>query len=132
MSFPIPVVSSSPPSQSFSLSISPSALSALHRFQRSEPPPPLVPPRVLRPLATDEFRILLLENISQNAVDAFRSHGYQVDWFPKAWSEEELVQKIGAYHAIGIRSKTRITEKVLAAASKVSSNHGFLTRHSSR
>jgi D-3-phosphoglycerate dehydrogenase len=34
-------------------------------------------------------------------------------------SEDELVQKIGSYHAIGIRSKTKITERVIKAASKL-------------
>jgi D-3-phosphoglycerate dehydrogenase len=77
-------------------------------------------PRVLHPFATGELKLLLLENISQEAVATFKAQGYQVDWFPKAWGENELVEKIGNYHAIGIRSKTRITEKVLKAASKVS------------
>jgi len=80
---------------------------------------PIQPTSVLRPLATDEFRLLLLENISQNAVEQFKSQGYQVDWYPKAWSEDELVEKIGSYHAIGIRSKTKITARVLKAASKL-------------
>jgi D-3-phosphoglycerate dehydrogenase len=80
---------------------------------------PIQAARVLRPLATDEFRLLLLENISQNAVESFKNQGYQVDWYPKAWSEDELVEKIGSYHAIGIRSKTKITARVLKAASKV-------------
>jgi D-3-phosphoglycerate dehydrogenase len=74
---------------------------------------------VLHPFATGELRLLLLENISQGAVEHFKSEGFQIDWYPKAWSEDELVQKIGQYHAIGIRSKTKITEKVIKAASKV-------------
>lgn len=80
---------------------------------------PVQQARVLRPLATGEFRLLLLENISQNAVETFKSQGYQVDWYPKAWSEAELIEKIGSYHAIGIRSKTKITAKVIKAASKL-------------
>jgi len=76
--------------------------------------------RVLRPFATGELRLLLLENISQGAVKAFQQQGFQVDHHTKAWSEEELIQKIGQYHAIGIRSKTRITAKVLKSATKVS------------
>ncbi|KIJ38522.1 hypothetical protein M422DRAFT_176556 [Sphaerobolus stellatus SS14] len=75
--------------------------------------------RVLHPISTDELRILLLENISQDAVKSFRAQGFQVDHFAKAWSEEELVEKIGTYHAIGIRSKTKITERVIKAASKL-------------
>ncbi|KAF8588451.1 hypothetical protein K439DRAFT_1406167 [Ramaria rubella] len=75
--------------------------------------------KVLHPVATDELRLLLLENISQGAVQAFKDQGFQVDHFTKAWSEEELVQKIGSYHAIGIRSKTKITKRVLKAATKL-------------
>jgi len=77
-------------------------------------------PRMLRPFATGELRLLLLENISQGAVTAFQQQGFQVDHHTKAWTEEELVQKIGQYHAIGIRSKTRITANVLQKANKVS------------
>ena len=78
-------------------------------------------PKVLRPFAVGELRLLLLENISEEAVQSFKSHGFQVDHFKKAWSEDELVEKIGLYHAIGIRSKTKITERVLQHAPKVRS-----------
>ena len=77
------------------------------------------PTRLLRPIDKDEIRLLLLENISLEAVQAFRRQGFQVDHFTKAWSEDELVEKIGQYHAIGIRSKTKITKRVIKAAPKV-------------
>ena len=64
--------------------------------------------------------MLLLENISAGAVEQFKSQGYQVEHFAKAWTEEELLAKIGDYHAIGIRSKTKMTAKVIKAATKVS------------
>ncbi|KAF9513289.1 hypothetical protein BS47DRAFT_1344325 [Hydnum rufescens UP504] len=76
-------------------------------------------PKVLRPFAVGELRLLLLENISEEAVQTFKSHGFQVDHFKKAWSEDELVEKISVYHAIGIRSKTKITERVLQHAPKL-------------
>lgn len=76
-------------------------------------------PKVLKPFAVTELKLLLLENISDEAVQAFRRNGFQVDHFTKAWLEDELVAKIGEYHAIGIRSKTKITERVLQAASHV-------------
>lgn len=65
------------------------------------------------------MRILLLENISLDAVKAFEANGWKVDHHKKAMNEEDLVQQIGKYHAIGIRSKTKITERVIKAASKV-------------
>jgi D-3-phosphoglycerate dehydrogenase len=76
-------------------------------------------PKVLHPVDNEDLRLLLLENISQGAVKTFKDQGFQVDHSAKAMSEDELVEKIGQYHAIGIRSKTKITERVIKAASKV-------------
>lgn len=109
-----------------SVSISPTASSNLHNVYRQKSLSSLPsgstirPAKVLHPFATGELRLLLLENISQGAVDHFKSQGFQVDSYPKAWTEDELVEKIGQYHAIGIRSKTKITERVLKSASKAS------------
>ncbi|KAI0669802.1 hypothetical protein C8Q78DRAFT_1070294 [Trametes maxima] len=80
---------------------------------------PIRQPKVLHPVENEDLRLLILENISQEAVKAFRAQGFHVDHSTKAMSEDELVQKIGSYHAIGIRSKTKITERVLKAASKL-------------
>ncbi|THV07717.1 hypothetical protein K435DRAFT_643192 [Dendrothele bispora CBS 962.96] len=76
-------------------------------------------PKVLRPMDNEGLRLLLLENISQEAVSAFRDQGFHVDHHTKAMSEDELIEKIGFYHAIGIRSKTKITAKVLKVATKL-------------
>lgn len=43
----------------------------------------------------------------------------QVDHFTKAFSEAELLEKLPNYSAVGIRSKTKMTAKVIKAASKV-------------
>jgi D-3-phosphoglycerate dehydrogenase len=75
--------------------------------------------KVLHPIDNGDLRILLLENISADAVKAFQANGWQVDHHKKAMNEDDLVQQIGQYHAIGIRSKTKITERVVKAASKV-------------
>jgi len=79
-----------------------------------------LPPRFLQPVENGGVRLLILENISQEAVFAFRALGFHVDHYTSAMSEEELVQKIGSYHAIGIRSKTKITSRIIQAAPKVS------------
>ena len=76
-------------------------------------------PKVLHPVDNEDLRLLLLENISQDAVKALRAQGFHVDHSAKSMSEDELVEKIGTYHAIGIRSKTKITERVIKAATKV-------------
>ncbi|KZT72818.1 hypothetical protein DAEQUDRAFT_754869 [Daedalea quercina L-15889] len=75
--------------------------------------------KVLHPVENEHLKLLLLENISQEAVKAFQAHGFHVDHHTKAMSEDELVSKIGQYHAVGIRSKTKITERVIKAAPKL-------------
>ena len=89
-----------------------------------------LPPRFLQPLENGGIRLLILENISQEAVFAFRALGFHVDHYTTAMSEEELVQKIGSYHAIGIRSKTKITRRVIQAAPKVCSFATTMIQHS--
>ena len=95
--------------------------SALHRFRHGsiDAGHHIRIPKALHPTDNDDLKLLILENISTEAVEAFKAHGFHVDHYTKAMSEDELVEKIGSYHAIGIRSKTKITERVIKAASKV-------------
>ncbi len=102
--------SSSPPA-----SFSPSSA----RGRAASQSVPLSAPRLLTPFDTEDIKILLLENVSQGAVKTLKEQGYQVDFHTKAWSEDELIQNIGQYHAIGIRSKTKLTAKVFRAAHKL-------------
>ena len=64
-------------------------------------------------------RILLVENIHLVAKEALEKEGYQVDLLAHAPSEEELIKLLPAYGALGIRSKTEITKKVLDAAQSI-------------
>ncbi|EKM83541.1 hypothetical protein AGABI1DRAFT_32551 [Agaricus bisporus var. burnettii JB137-S8] len=89
------------------------------RRKESSARDPIRQPKVLHPLENENLRLLILENISQEAVRAFESQGFQVDHHTRSFSEKELIEKIGSYHAIGIRSKTKITQRVLSAASKL-------------
>jgi len=70
-------------------------------------------------LRSSPIKVLLLENIHKVAVDSLKESGFEVDFFTSAMSEEELMQKIGPYHVLGIRSKTRVTENVLNNAKKL-------------
>ncbi len=71
-------------------------------------------------LSKDKIRILLLENISERAVECFNSAGYhQVESVSGALSADELVERIADVHFLGIRSRTRVTERVLDAAEKL-------------
>lgn len=68
----------------------------------------------------EKIRILLLEDIHDEAVKAFKEAGYsQVKKMSKGLSEEELINEISDVHLLGVRSKTHITEKVLNAAPKL-------------
>lgn len=61
-------------------------------------------------------RVLLLENIHPDAEEILRSSGFEVEVEKRSLTEDELVERIGDVSMIGIRSKTRITERVLDAA----------------
>lgn len=68
----------------------------------------------------DRINILLLENVSDKAVQFFKDQGYSnIEKISGALSEEELMKAIKHVHILGIRSKTLITEKVLRAATKL-------------
>lgn len=60
-------------------------------------------------------RILLVENIHCVAKQTLEAEGFKVDLIPHSPTEEELIQMLPQYEAVGIRSKTNITDKVLAA-----------------
>lgn len=61
-------------------------------------------------------KILLVENINPIAKTNLELEGFEVDLLLHAPDEDELVKLIPNYQAIGIRSKTQITEKVLKAS----------------
>ena len=68
----------------------------------------------------DKIKILFLENISDAAIQLFRDNGYtDIKKIGGALSEEQLIQEVKNVHLLGIRSKTQITEKVLANAPKL-------------
>ncbi len=65
-------------------------------------------------------KFLLLENISDSAVEEFKVSGYtEIKRVSGALSEAELITEIADAHIVGIRSKTQLTEKVLENAEKL-------------
>src|SRR6185312_7603242 len=60
-----------------------------------------------------EIKILLLENIHAVAAEAFRADGFAVETVKSSLPEAELAAKIRDVHILGIRSKTRITPKII-------------------
>ncbi len=62
-----------------------------------------------------DIRVLLLEGLSQTAVDTFRAAGYtQIEAHAKSLPEDELKQRIAEAHIVGIRSRTQLSAEVLA------------------
>jgi D-3-phosphoglycerate dehydrogenase len=62
------------------------------------------------------MRALLLEGIHPDAVSRLKAESYEVESLPRALDEDELIDRVGDVHLLGIRSKTRVTAPVLAAA----------------
>jgi D-3-phosphoglycerate dehydrogenase len=67
----------------------------------------------------DQIKILLLENIHPSAHELFRAEGFQLEALKTALGEDELVRRIEDAHILGIRSKTRVTERVIAASRRL-------------
>ena len=62
-------------------------------------------------------RVLVSDQLSETAVDIFRQHGVEVDYQPSLGQDKEkLLEIIGNYDGLAIRSATKVTEKVIEAA----------------
>jgi D-3-phosphoglycerate dehydrogenase / 2-oxoglutarate reductase len=68
----------------------------------------------------DKLRFLLLEGIHQTAVDALVADGYtQIDSRKGALAGDELIAALSEANFVGIRSRTQLTDGVLARAPKL-------------
>jgi len=103
---------------SHSLSVSPTATfhSPPSSFGGAQLTRTTTKPKNLKPFATEDIKILLLENVNQSGKDILSGQGYQVESLKSSLPESELIEKIRDVQVIGIRSKTRLTDKVLSAA----------------
>jgi D-3-phosphoglycerate dehydrogenase len=74
------------------------------------------------PLHSSIMKILLLENISQGAKKMLSDVGFEVEEVKGALGEDEVIAKLnsGKFQAVGIRSKTRITARVIREVPTVS------------
>jgi D-3-phosphoglycerate dehydrogenase len=67
-----------------------------------------------------DIRVLLLEGVSQTAVETFRAAGYtQIEFHEKSLPEDELKRRIAEAHIVGIRSRTHLSDEVLAHARRL-------------
>lgn len=68
----------------------------------------------------EDIKVLLLEGVSQSALDVFRKAGYsQVDFHERSLLDDELKRYIADAHIIGIRSRTQLTPDVLDHAKRL-------------
>lgn len=63
---------------------------------------------------TEPYRVLVAEKIAETGVDMLRER-FDVD-LGTDWSREELIEKIGAYHGILIRSATQLDAELIERA----------------
>ena len=65
-------------------------------------------------------KVLVSDELSETAVQIFRDRGIDVTFDPKLGKDKErLLEVIGQYDGLAIRSATKVTEKVLAAATNL-------------
>lgn len=67
----------------------------------------------------NRIKVLLLENVHQDAVTIFEHEGYSVETIKGSLNEDELIEKIKGVSILGIRSKTHVTAKVLEHANQL-------------
>lgn len=68
----------------------------------------------------EKIKVVLFENIHPNAVETFNKAEYtNVELLDKALGEADLIEKLKDVRIIGIRSKTKITRKVLESTDKL-------------
>jgi D-3-phosphoglycerate dehydrogenase len=70
----------------------------------------------LKPFDTKDIKVLLLENVNEAGVEILKGQGYQVEAIKASLGEDALIEKIREVHVIGIRSKTKLTKRVLEEA----------------
>jgi len=61
-------------------------------------------------------KILFLENINRLAAEKFAAAGFEIENLPQSLDENMLAEKIKDIAMLGIRSKTKITKKILENA----------------
>lgn len=65
------------------------------------------------------MKILLLENIHTDAFNLLIEEGFTVEILTHSLTEEDLIERIKDVHILGIRSKTKVTQRVIEAAPKL-------------
>nr|OQO19098.1 D-3-phosphoglycerate dehydrogenase 2 [Rachicladosporium sp. CCFEE 5018] len=98
------------------LDLSTSPTATFHSPNNSFGGPPRTSAKQLKPFATSDIKVLLLENVNQTGQTILKGQGYQVEAHKSSLPEDQLIEKIRDAHVIGIRSKTKLTANVLKHA----------------
>ena len=65
-------------------------------------------------------RVLISDKLSPTAVQIFKDRGLDVDYEPDLGKDKEALHKrIADYDGLAVRSATKATEKIIAAASNL-------------
>jgi D-3-phosphoglycerate dehydrogenase len=65
-------------------------------------------------------KVLVSDKLSPTAVQIFKDNGVEVDYLPDLGKDKDkLLEVIGQYDGLAIRSATKVTEKVIAAATNL-------------
>ncbi|MCE8459127.1 phosphoglycerate dehydrogenase, partial [Rhodovulum sulfidophilum] len=65
-------------------------------------------------------KVLVSDKLSETAVQIFRDRGIDVDFMPDLGKDKDkLLEVIGQYDGLAIRSATKVTEKILEAATNL-------------
>ncbi len=71
-------------------------------------------------LEKSKIKVLLLEGLHPSSLEVFENAGYSnVECLKTSLPEDELIEKIKDVHFVGIRSRSDLNDKVIAAASKL-------------
>ncbi|MGI9336870.1 MAG: phosphoglycerate dehydrogenase [Gammaproteobacteria bacterium] len=70
--------------------------------------------------ATSELNVLLLEGVHDKAAQIFeQAHFGDLQRLPEAMDEDTLVERVRGAHLLGLRSRTRVTRRVIEAADEL-------------
>ncbi len=65
-------------------------------------------------------RVLVSDKLSETAVDIFRRYGIEVDYMPDVGKDKEkLLEIVGNYDGLAIRSATKVTEKLINSTDRL-------------
>lgn len=71
-------------------------------------------------LEKNRIKFLLLEGVHPSAIATLNSAGYnEIEALSGSLDEDSLIEKLKGVHFVGVRSRTQLTERVIASADKL-------------